>query len=528
GTIKKSYAVTSGAAWCLDFDDSLTYAAIGTEEGYVCIFRLGDGLLEDEVNFDRTLVKSESRILCIKWFKKQKTQLLITGSIGTIKFWNYDTRQCVEVIKVGSETTIVWCLYVLRDFVIVSGDSNGCTSFWDGNSATLLKSYKQHKADVLCLCESRTGGIFSSGVDPVIIEFKPTTNSRFVPGDPLHIHTHDVRALTLHPSGWLYSGGIDVYLIKSFYPPKTVVRYSPYFADNVHICEDLLMFQYNRTIEIWKLGSTEENDLAEKEGTRLSLANNAVKLLEFNAKKTIQKSAFSKEWIVYSTFEDLRFFTFSPNNIEKVPILFEPFSGTVDQMEICDTFLVLSTGLLVCVLQLDMSGIVSLYSKTMKSRVNKICSSAEQFAVKTADENVSVFTIKNGEMIATFRIDFSPLIMKFNMKNELWLASSDHRLLNYNIRKNRIEDCLRINEFDVFTPTRDIIFFNHYLIVHNENVVVFMNTNTKKKKTCLRYRHIIKLASIENRKNEFALVELTPEFIFKKLPDAFFRKKFGT
>lgn len=41
------------------------------------------------------------------------------------------------------------------DFTIVSGDSRGKTSFWNGRTGTLVDSYQSHKADVLAVAVSQ-------------------------------------------------------------------------------------------------------------------------------------------------------------------------------------------------------------------------------------------------------------------------------------------------------------------------------------------------------------------------------------
>lgn len=48
----------------------------------------------------------------------------------------------------------MWCVAITDDFVIISGDSRGMTSFWDGKIGTVIDEVNAHKADVLCLCLS--------------------------------------------------------------------------------------------------------------------------------------------------------------------------------------------------------------------------------------------------------------------------------------------------------------------------------------------------------------------------------------
>lgn len=49
------------------------------------------------------------------------------------------------------EQTVVWSLAVFADGTFVSGDSMGNVKFWDGIMGTQIRSFKAHRADVLCL-----------------------------------------------------------------------------------------------------------------------------------------------------------------------------------------------------------------------------------------------------------------------------------------------------------------------------------------------------------------------------------------
>jgi len=45
-------------------------------------------------------------------------------------------------------------IFFQDDFTVVSGDSRGKTSFWNGRTGTLVDSYQSHKADVLAVAIS--------------------------------------------------------------------------------------------------------------------------------------------------------------------------------------------------------------------------------------------------------------------------------------------------------------------------------------------------------------------------------------
>lgn len=73
----------------------------------------------------------------------------------------------------SNKSTIVWCLAVTSDFTIISGDSRGRLTFWDGKVGAQIESYQSHRADILavCLSESETS-LYCAGVDPNIINYE--------------------------------------------------------------------------------------------------------------------------------------------------------------------------------------------------------------------------------------------------------------------------------------------------------------------------------------------------------------------
>lgn len=73
----------------------------------------------------------------------------------------------------SNKPTIVWCLEVTSDFTIISGDSRGKLTFWDGKIGSQIESYQSHKADILALCLSQSeSSLYCAGVDPNIINYE--------------------------------------------------------------------------------------------------------------------------------------------------------------------------------------------------------------------------------------------------------------------------------------------------------------------------------------------------------------------
>ena len=67
-----------GAAWCMKYNKSRNKLAIGTEEGFVCIF----DVTPDGLNFDKILDKQEGRVLSLDWHVDGFH--IVTGSTGSL------------------------------------------------------------------------------------------------------------------------------------------------------------------------------------------------------------------------------------------------------------------------------------------------------------------------------------------------------------------------------------------------------------------------------------------------------------
>lgn len=156
----------------------------------------------------------------------------------------------------SNKETIVWCLAVTEDFTIISGDSRGIITFWDGNLGAQIESLETHKADILTMCLSDDQqSFYCAGVDPNISHFARIKVKKGESGyvykwvRSVHrkIHDHDVRALTLC-EGKVVSGGVDCYLNISSYPPKTLHKYPPLLQKPcVTVCTEsrLLLLRYS-------------------------------------------------------------------------------------------------------------------------------------------------------------------------------------------------------------------------------------------------------------------------------------------
>ncbi|KAI5645375.1 hypothetical protein NE865_02462 [Phthorimaea operculella] len=379
-SIKNSVLLTGYAAWCLDVDSKENLVAVGTEQGYINLYSVDN----NDIVYNKLFDKQDGRIMCCKFDKTGKT--LVTGSTDSIRVWNVKTGHAITRISVPrrQKEVIVWSLAVLSDNTIVSGDSMGRLTFWDGTIGEQIESYVTHKADVLTVAVSEDEkNIYCSGVDPVISQFQKVEvkegQEQWVRNVQRNIHEHDVRSLLLC-DGKLVSLGIDGYLTLSSYPPKWVMRVPPMTpAPRSSVCgaNKLLLLKYKSHLEIWKLGkyatddsgdiivsniNTEdvpnqkqnnnqlEQDSAIKEAKKLAKKNekqslkvieNPVKLVSIQTKKKkqVQCCALSPsgEFIAYATDSEIRLLKLDTDdqddqNISVSKILIEGMSPTCDRV----------------------------------------------------------------------------------------------------------------------------------------------------------------------------------------------------
>ena len=216
-----------------------------------------------------TLIKSflpvDGRVLCVAW-DESRGRVVSGGSDGCVHVWDGKTGQELMRITVGGgnskntrnddktarpsaatadddddvNAVCVWAVKVLGDGTIVSGDSLGQVTFWDGRFGTMLAKFNPNGADVLALEASEDGGlVFSSGIDPRIAVFRRVigdagANDTSEGGNSARTNTNanewaylsskqehvlDVRALCVC-GGRLLSGGNDALVVS-----HSVVRF---------------------------------------------------------------------------------------------------------------------------------------------------------------------------------------------------------------------------------------------------------------------------------------------------------------
>ncbi|WAR12485.1 UTP4-like protein [Mya arenaria] len=242
------------------------------------------------------LQTKESRILCLCWHPTE--DLIVTGGIDNIRLWSVSSGRAVQRMTLArqdkNKETVVWCVAFLSDMTIVSGDSRGKTSFWNGRHGTVIKS------DVYCLgVDPSETMVVSSGVDSKVVQFSYVAEREnsdwrdWVPTFLHNQHTHDVRAIQVIDNQ-VVTGGVDTNLI--LYSIKRHITQKPKMK--------------------------ERNQWRRVNGDILSLTSNPIKLIQLKTKggSPVYCSALAPtaKVLAYSDGETVRTYTITMENLKSI------------------------------------------------------------------------------------------------------------------------------------------------------------------------------------------------------------------
>jgi len=275
-----------GAVWNLDIarfpsttENGQEQCAIAAacDDGCVRIFIVDDDA--PGVNLMKSLLPVDGRVLSVAWHPKRDQRMVVSGGTdGCVHVWNVDSarevmRITVDGISGSREPPCIWTVKVLSDGTIVSGDSLGQVTFWDGRFGTMLAKFNPHGADILALETSPQNDIvFASGIDPRISVYRKTTGANgkieWAYLSSKQEHALDVRALCCcsdASSSRVYSAGNDSILVSHStdrflkeHPRKvstTPQRPSVSVARSTYIdgCPYIMASAVGHTVDIWKL-----------------------------------------------------------------------------------------------------------------------------------------------------------------------------------------------------------------------------------------------------------------------------------
>ncbi|KAK7083769.1 U3 small nucleolar RNA-associated protein 4 [Halocaridina rubra] len=454
--VKARYAVTGGPTWCLALSPDKKSLAMGTEEGYVCLFDVGS----DDVLYNKTLEKQEGRILSICWHNGGNH--IVTGSINCVRLWSLMDGRVTRCSFVHNkrEEIIVWCVAILDDMTIISGDSRGSVCFWNGTLGTQTDYVQSHKAGVLCLAVgSDQSFVIVAGVDPTIIRVslaqtggKKGRRARWIPTVKLRVHTHDVRALAFTNEGKLYSGGVDTILACSSYPPKVVIKTpTPLYPGYVSLGRqsDCVLLRYKERLELWRLGKPRVT--GEPQEMFHAIEEDRQKLVELHCKEgeSIDWCALSPEgfWIAYIVKGHLKILQFFPPtldrqvSIRRVRALSKEIDTSRQVMWLGEEQLVSVTtkGTIQFITISDMEATVE-STLTPRSPVQSLASSQDGKVLVVLDVNqgVTAYKLESGQEITLPKYSSPVVSLCVNpFTYDVLIAYSDSTIKEYSLRTKK-------------------------------------------------------------------------------------------
>lgn len=283
-----------GAVWNMDVK-----AVKGEEEGavsHVIAAACDDGCVRlysvekdvPGVSIRTSFLPVDGKALCVSWHP-QANIVVSGGTDGCLHVWNADTgremtRITVDGLSSSGEPPCIWSVLVLSDGTIVSGDSLGQVSFWDGKFGTMLAKFNPNGVDVLALANSPKGDlVFSSGVDPRIYVFKRISGSdgmtEWAYLSSKQEHALDVRALCCcsNPQEGafdhrIFSAGNDSMIVSHSVDgflkehPRRVdlVPERPCISVSGGEDLDIMATATGNSLDIWKLQAPRDNLLSNK------------------------------------------------------------------------------------------------------------------------------------------------------------------------------------------------------------------------------------------------------------------------
>jgi U3 small nucleolar RNA-associated protein 4 len=586
--VRNKLVVTGGAAFCLDINAEKNRIAVGTEQGYLNIFKIA----EDEMLFEKFLDKQEGRILCLKF--DQSGEFIVSGGLDAIRIWSVSTNQALHKMVTGrsdsNKPTIVWCLAVTEDFTIISGDSRGILTVWDGKLGTQLESYQSHRADILsvCLSEDKTS-VYCAGVDPNIINYvrvkvKDDTQ-KWVRSIQRKIHEHDVRAMVIDGHK-LYSSGVDGYLACSYHPPKTLLKFPPILQNPcVKVCSKAryVMLRYPDFIEVWSLGTA--NNAKDEQTGLFMLDTNPKKLVVI--RKTVKNAAGERSegiicatmsddgtLILYSTRLGVRLLKLECDDDSPKLIPIEMMDGLGEVP--CTSAIFTSNKRLILapntgglqVVGFDNDSPVLIQNVDASSEFRDAItlltvSSCSQYVVGgNAKGDIVVWTLKNYQYIYYCKLpkyQLCPTAMAIHPKlPNLVVTYSDNKIIEFSLKEAQLTKFSRSLSKNLpkqlttkYSTIRSVTFdprVDHVIILHDDDSIIVIDkdkvTCTKDVKvprfennidgrqsqqiavrTIRKYKHLVHLSWLSD--DEMVAVEVNPLGLIEQLPPCLVQNSFG-
>ncbi|XP_044750340.1 U3 small nucleolar RNA-associated protein 4 homolog [Coccinella septempunctata] len=576
-TILRKSIVTGEAAYCLDIHEGRKQIAVGTEQGYLNIFDIKD----DSIMYNKFFDKQEGRILCLKFHSSGS--YVASGGLDAIRIWDVETGHALHRMTTGraeaEKPTIVWCLAFTDNLTVISGDSRGKLTFWDGKVGAQLESYESHKADILSLCISKDeSNLYCSGIDPNIHNFvKIQTKGgkeQWIRSMHRKFQDHDVRSLVLNDNK-LFSGGSNAYITMSCEQPRKSVQFPPILQNPViTLCKEarVILLRYPKHLEVWTLARCNKLTIKSKPKKIMTLQRLVKNHEKVEVKEGIIFATMSNDsmWIAYGTRLGLRVFQLINVEGEDPTLLrVENIDGT-NSIHLNGVFTPDNTQLITAcrgenIVVFDISNDCVSVSQRLEGKeltdtitILKVSDDGKYLVAADTASNIVIWKKeKRGSWTYFCKLPTyhcAPVCMDIHpVKENIIISYADNKIIEYSINEREFTKlsknlpyCLPEGWSSRFYSIRNI-FYNvptDKIVLHDDNSIMVIEAKeanskkaSKKKKLDIgeelynlkvvkKSRHLIYVGMLSD--NEVVAVEVDPMKIQEHLPPVFAMNKFGT
>lgn len=318
GSPKQQSSGNFNEVWCFAAQPRLESARSGDEPAASqdLVAGCADGTLvllstaDDELSFKRILARvSGKKTRCLSVTYQGRDKIVAGFTDGTIRV--YDTKRDTQIrlmslgpsVPGAPKNTYVWQVKCLPSGDIVSGDSSGNITLWDGKSYSSTQRITAHDTDCLDLVVSADGKtIFSGSIEGRIAAIRKTTSvtgaSIWMKQSHRKIHNGDVKCLASYDAkdmSVIVSGGSDMKAVVT--PLREYGKASgltlPHLPQHVALASArharLLVSWWDKTISIWRVARRPGSNLSPEAPRKL------VAKMTLNTKNNLESVSVSED-----------------------------------------------------------------------------------------------------------------------------------------------------------------------------------------------------------------------------------------